>query len=123
MPGLNEGRILTGMDNERDIDGYYLQRGVQTKSSSRWAAAMGPIRTADDREYRVPSYHVDHAVDTVGAGDRLAVGFTIHHLLDGLSLEDAARRGAAIGAMAIQVAGDNEGLPTREQLAVFQQNA
>ena len=84
---------------------------------------MSPyIRTADDQEYRVPSYHVDHIVDTVGAGDGFAVGFT-SAILDGLSLEDAARRGAAIGAMAIQVAGDNEGLPTREQLAVFQQNA
>ena len=36
-----------------------------------------------------------------------------------MNLEDAARRGAAIGAMAIQVAGDNEGLPTREKLEAF----
>ena len=55
----------------------------------------------------VPSYHVEHIVDTVGAGDGFAIGFT-SGLLDGLTLEDAARRGAAIGAMAIQVAGDNE---------------
>ena len=57
--------------------------------------------TADDQEYYVPSYHVDHIVDTVGAGDGFAVGFT-SAILDGLGLEDAARRGAAIGAMAIQ---------------------
>ena len=122
MPGLNEGRILTGMDNERDIAGYYLQRGVQTVVIKMGGSHGTYIRTADDQEYRVPSYHVDHIVDTVGAGDGFAVGFT-SAILDGLSLEDAARRGAAIGAMAIQVAGDNEGLPTREQLAVFQQNA
>ena len=56
------------------------------------------------------------------AGDGFAVGFT-SGLLDGLTLEEleeAARRGAAIGAMAIQVAGDNEGLPTRKQLKEFQ---
>ena len=44
-------------------------------------------------------------------------------LLDGLSLYDAARRGAAIGALQIQVAGDNEGLPTRSQLQEFQERA
>ena len=122
MPGLNEGRILTGMDHEKDIAGYYLQRGVQTVVIKMGGSHGTYIRTADDQEYYVPSYHVDHIVDTVGAGDGFAVGFT-SAILDGLGLEDAARRGAAIGAMAIQVAGDNEGLPTREQLAVFQQNA
>ena len=94
MPGLNEGRILTGMDNERDIAGYYLQRGVQTVVIKMGGSHGTYIRTADDQEYRVPSYHVDHAVDTVGAGDGFAVGFT-SAILDGLSLEDAARRGAA----------------------------
>lgn len=101
MPGLNEGRILTGMDNERDIAGYYLQRGVQTVVIKMGGSHGTYIRTADDQEYRVPSYHVDHVVDTVGAGDGFAVGFT----------------------SAIQVAGDNEGLPTRDQLEAFQQNA
>ena len=59
-------------------------------------------------------------MDTVGAGDGFAVGFT-SALLEGLSLEEAALRGAAIGAMAIQVEGDNEGLPTRDALKKFQQ--
>ena len=97
MPGLNEGQILTGMDNEKDIAGYYLQRGVQTVVIKMGGSHGTYIRTADDQEYRVPSYHVDHVVDTVGAGDGFAVGFT-SAILDGLSLEDAARRGAAIGA-------------------------
>ena len=30
MPGLGEGRILTGRESEQDIAQYYLQRGVQT---------------------------------------------------------------------------------------------
>ncbi|MCI5657120.1 MAG: sugar kinase [Megasphaera elsdenii] len=118
MPGLNEGRILTGMEDEKDIAGYYLQRGVQTVVIKMGGSHGTYIRTADGQEYRVPSYHVDHIVDTVGAGDGFAVGFT-SAILDGLNLEDAARRGAAIGAMAIQVAGDNEGLPTREKLEAF----
>lgn len=118
MPGLSEGRILTGMEHEKDIAQYYLSRGVSTVLIKLGGSNGSYVRTADMEAY-VPSYHVDHIVDTVGAGDGFAVGFT-SALLDGLSLEDAARRGAAIGAMAIQVSGDNEGLPTRQQLKAYQ---
>jgi 2-dehydro-3-deoxygluconokinase len=40
----------------------------------------------------------------------------ISALLEGRSLPDATRRGAWIGARAVQVLGDTEGLPTRAQL-------
>ena len=60
--------------------------------------------------------NVKNVVDTVGAGDGFAVG-VISGLLDGLSIRDAVRRGNTIGALAIQVQGDSEGLPTRAELA------
>lgn len=118
MPGLGEGKILTGLADEKAIAQYYLQRGVSTVVIKLGGSDGAYVCNADTEAY-VPSYRVEHVVDTVGAGDGFAVGFT-SALLDGLSLADAARRGAAIGAMAIQVAGDNEGLPTREQLKAFQ---
>ena len=65
-----------------------------------------------------PAFTVEHVVDTVGAGDGFAVG-VVSALLEGKSLQEAAERGAAIGALAIMVAGDNEGLPTKEGLAKF----
>jgi 2-dehydro-3-deoxygluconokinase len=37
-------------------------------------------------------------------------------LLEGRNVPEAVRRGAWIGARAVQVLGDTEGLPTREQL-------
>jgi len=58
---------------------------------------------------------VAQVVDTVGAGDGFAVG-VISALLEGLPVPDAVRRGAWIGARAVQVLGDTEGLPTRAQL-------
>ncbi|QSO51274.1 sugar kinase [Alicyclobacillus curvatus] len=70
------------------------------------------------KPYVVPSFSVDHVVDTVGAGDGFAVG-VISGLLDGLSLRDAVMRGNAIGAMQVMVPGDNEGLPSQAQLAAF----
>jgi 2-dehydro-3-deoxygluconokinase len=63
----------------------------------------------------VPAFPVPKVVDTVGAGDGFAVG-VISALLEGADIADAVRRGAWIGARAVQVLGDTEGLPTRAEL-------
>lgn len=118
MPGLSEGKILTGLDDEKAVAGYYLERGAKLVVI-KLGGSSGAYICDGTSECYVPSYRVDHVVDTVGAGDGFAVGFT-SAWLEGLSMEEAARRGAAVGAMVIQVAGDNEGLPTRDQLAAFQ---
>jgi 2-dehydro-3-deoxygluconokinase len=40
-------------------------------------------------------------------------------LEEGLSLEKAVRRGCAIGAIQLMSKGDNDGLPSREELERF----
>jgi len=37
-------------------------------------------------------------------------------LLEGLDLKESVIRGNAIGSLQVQTPGDNDGLPTREQL-------
>lgn len=114
MPGIEEGRLLTGEATAQGIAGWYRERGVPlvvVKLGPEGAWVDGPgIRAA------IPGYPVHRVVDTVGAGDGFAVG-VISGLLEGLSIENAVRRGAWIGARAVQVLGDTEGLPTRAQLA------
>lgn len=60
-------------------------------------------------------FPVAKVIDTVGAGDGFAAGL-ISALLEGKTVPEAVRRGAWIGARAVQVLGDTEGLPTRAQL-------
>jgi 2-dehydro-3-deoxygluconokinase len=55
-------------------------------------------------------------VDTDSAGNGIAVG-AVNALLEGRSVPEAVKRGACIGARAVQVLGDTEGLPTRVELA------
>ncbi|USX18888.1 sugar kinase [Oxalobacteraceae bacterium OTU3REALA1] len=115
MPGLAEGRLLTGRQDAAGIAAYYLERGA-----SRVVVKLGPegayAADADGRADTVPGCPVRAVVDTVGAGDGFAVG-VISALLDGLPLHQAAARGNAIGARVVQFRGDCEGLPTRVQLA------
>ncbi|TYQ21310.1 UNVERIFIED_ORG: 2-dehydro-3-deoxygluconokinase/dehydrogluconokinase [Zoogloea ramigera] len=114
MPGLSEGRLLTGRKDAAGIADFYLGRGAQ-----QVVVKLGPDGAyyADGgNRGTVPGQPVAKVVDTVGAGDGFAVG-VLSALLDGLPLPQAAARGNAIGARQVQFRGDCDGLPTREQLA------
>ncbi|KQT13259.1 sugar kinase [Ramlibacter sp. Leaf400] len=113
LPGLEEGRFLTGAQTPEAIAGFYRERGARFV-----AVKLGPEGAYFDTEEgrgHVPGFPVKEVVDTVGAGDGFAVG-VITALLQGLGAADAVRRGAWIGARAVQVLGDTEGLPTPAEL-------
>ncbi|MEE4461144.1 sugar kinase [Azotobacter chroococcum] len=113
LPGLEEGRLLTGYDSPADIAAFYLERGVEAV-----VIKLGPegayYRTADS-EGRINGVPVAQVVDTVGAGDAFAVG-VISALLEGRSFPQALKRGNAFGSRAVQCIGDMEGLPHRHEL-------
>lgn len=113
LPGLEEGRFLTGETTPEGIATWYRERGaklVVVKLGSEGAYFDGVAGSG-----HVAGFPVAKVVDTVGAGDGFAVG-VISALLEGLSVPQAVRRGAWIGARAVQVLGDSEGLPTRAEL-------
>ncbi|ANR79290.1 2-dehydro-3-deoxygluconokinase [Kosakonia sacchari] len=117
LPGLKEGFILTGENTPEGIADFYLQRGVKavvikTGADGAW------FKTASGEQGAVAPVKVENVVDTVGAGDGFAVG-VISALLEGKTMPEAVRRGNAIGALAIQVPGDSEGLPTRAELGAL----
>lgn len=113
LPGLEEGRFLTGEQTPEAVAAWYRARGAKLV-----VVKLGPQGAYYDGEAgtgQVPAFPVEEVIDTVGAGDGFAVG-VISALLEGRSVPDAVRRGAWIGARAVQVLGDTEGLPTRAQL-------
>lgn len=114
LPGIDEGRLLTGESTPEAVAQFYRQRGatlVVVKLGKDGAYFDGPSGCG-----HVAGFPVATVVDTVGAGDGFAVG-VISALLAGLPLAQAVRRGTWIGARAVQVVGDSEGLPTRAELA------
>jgi 2-dehydro-3-deoxygluconokinase len=113
LPGLEEGRFLTGEETPEAIARFYRERGAKLV-----AVKLGPAGAyydSDEGAAFVPGFPVREVVDTVGAGDGFAVG-VVSALLEGRSVAAAVRRGAWIGARAVQVLGDTEGLPTRAEL-------
>jgi 2-dehydro-3-deoxygluconokinase len=115
LPGLTEARLLTGYDNPQDMAQFYLDRGA--KQVAIKLGVQGAVLMTPSSLHEIPAFRVK-VVDTVGAGDGFAVGL-ISGMLDGLAPMDCLERAAAIAAMAVTSQGDQDGLPTREQLEQF----
>ena len=117
LPGLTEGRLLTGLPgaDADEVARFYLDRGAQRVVVK--AAVQGATLHTTGQRWDRPIFPVE-VVDTVGAGDGFAVGLISAHL-DGLPVEAALERAAAIGALATTSSGDKDGLPDRQALAAF----
>ena len=113
MPGLGEGRLLTGHDDAEAIAKKYLDAGareVVVKLGAEGAQAW----TADGQTARSRPFTVT-PIDTVGAGDGFAAGYLAAFLGSG-SLQERVDQGAAVGALATTRRGDLAALPEREEV-------
>lgn len=120
LPGLEEGRVLTGWTTPADIAAFYLDQGVQRVAIK--LGEQGAYYRDAAGEGLVAPVQVAKVIDTVGAGDAFAVG-VISALLDGLPLALAVARGNWCGSRAVQSLGDMEGLPLRNELAAHELRA
>ncbi|MDC6166931.1 sugar kinase [Paucibacter sp. XJ19-41] len=114
LPGIEEGKILMGSDDPVAIARFY--RGLGAKLVIVKLGADGAYYDSDTvGSGHVAGFPVATVIDTVGAGDGFAAG-VISALLAGRSVPEAVKRGCWIGARAVQVLGDTEGLPTQAEL-------
>jgi 2-dehydro-3-deoxygluconokinase len=116
FPGISEGEMLLGLNNEEEIADEFLKLGCSTV-----ALKLGEkgcyIKNKNEAHY-INGYVVESLEDTVGAGDGFAAGF-LSGMLRGLSLRECGEYANGVGAMATLVRGDMEGFPTFSQLMEF----
>ncbi|MBK4987187.1 sugar kinase [Pseudomonas sp. S36] len=117
LPGLEEGRLLTGQQTPADIAGFYLDLGVELVVI-KLGDAGAYFRSASS-EGQVAAVRAPQVVDTVGAGDAFAVG-VLSALLEGRDIGQAVARGNWCGSRAVQSRGDMEGLPWRHELEAYE---
>ena len=113
MPGLGEGRLLTGHDDPEAIAKLYLDAGareVVIKLGAEGAQAW----TVDGQTARSRAFAVT-PIDTVGAGDGFAAGY-LAAFLSGGSLQERVDQGAAVGALATTRQGDLDAMPERQEV-------
>lgn len=119
LPGYKEGEILCGTREPEKIAEYYLSLGVKTVIVK--IGAKGAYASNGEESFYSPTFYAEKIVDTVGAGDGFAAGI-ISAYAEGLSLRECVTRANAIGTIQVMSVGDNDGLPTREELEHFIKN-
>jgi 2-dehydro-3-deoxygluconokinase len=115
LPGLTEGRLLTGEHDLNGIASFYLRAGareVVIKLGPSGAIAYSGSTSARSRPIKVQS------VDTVGAGDGFAAGY-IAAFLNGASLQERVEQAATVGAFVTTRRGDLAAMPTASELNDF----
>ena len=117
MPGIKEGRLLTGKNTPEEITAFYLSKGVK-KVLVKLGEKGAYFETLHGEKGYVDGYHVEEIVDTVGAGDAFAAG-VLTAMLEELPIEESVKRGNAMGSIMITSIGDNDAMPTREVLEKF----
>lgn len=114
IPGFTEAQMLSGKESYEDVAQFYLDKGVKIVVLTE---AHGAYYATKDESGYVSGFKVS-VVDTVGAGDAFSVGL-ISALLEDLPLAEAVLRANATGGRQVTFEGDNDGLPTPEELAQF----
>ncbi len=112
---LSGSGSLGNDDAETALADELLGRGVTEVVVKRGAHGAG-VHTAAGR-FEAPAVAVT-SIDTVGAGDAFTAGY-LSALLDGEDVAGRLQRGTVMGAFAVSTAGDWEGLPSRDELAML----
>ena len=112
LPGLGEGRLLTGHGDPAAIADTYLNWGAE-QVVIKLGAAGATVHTADATASSRPLTVTP--VDTVGAGDGFAAGY-LAAFLTGTDLQTRINQAAAVGALVTTRRGDLTAMPTRAEV-------
>ena len=113
MPGIGEGRLLTGHEDPEAVAEFYLRAGAG-EVVIKLGAAGALAQTSDGQTARSRPFAVT-PIDTVGAGDGFAAGY-LAGLLTGAGLQERLDQAAAVGALVTTRRGDLAAMPTRSEV-------
>jgi sugar/nucleoside kinase (ribokinase family) len=124
MPGLDEARMISGLQDRREVIRFFLDRGVRHTvfkvgadgSSIAWLGPGGGIE-----EMRVPAFKAP-VIDSTGCGDAYCAGFIVG-LLRGWDLLECARFGTAAAGLVIQGLGSDAGIVDFDHTLQFMRSA
>jgi sugar/nucleoside kinase (ribokinase family) len=124
MPGLEEARMISGLEDRLAVIAFFLDLGVKMTvfkmgaegSSIAWRNEAGGIE-----EIRVPALRAT-VVDSTGCGDAYCAGF-IAGLLRGWDLEESARFATSAAGLVIRGLGSDAGIVDFDHTLEFMRSA
>jgi sugar/nucleoside kinase (ribokinase family) len=124
MPGLDEARMICGLQDRRDVIRFFLDRGARHTvfkmggegSSIAWRGGDGEIE-----EIRIPAF-ASRVVDSTGCGDAYCAGFIVG-LRRGWDLVECGCLGTAAAGLVIGGLGSDAGIVDLQQTIDFMRSA
>jgi sugar/nucleoside kinase (ribokinase family) len=122
MPGLEEAKMMCGLNTRQDVIRFFLDRGAKHTvfKMGEEGSSIAWYENGMLQEILVPALKAD-VVDSTGCGDSYCAGF-ITGLSMGWDLEKAGRLGAAAGGLVIQGLGSDAGIIDLESTIDFMEN-
>jgi len=123
MPGLDEAQMLSGLSERDEVCRFFLDEGAGTVvfKMGGEGSLLARYENGSLQVTRVPATQVK-VVDSTGCGDSYCAGF-IAGLARGWSEKDAARLGAACGALVIQGLGSDAGIVDFDETVKYMESA
>jgi sugar/nucleoside kinase (ribokinase family) len=124
MPGLDEARMICGLQDRGDVVRFFLDRGVRHtvfKMGAEGSSIAHRGAEGEIVETRVPAFAAT-VVDSTGCGDAYCAGFIIG-LRRGWDLIDCARFGSAAAALVITGLGSDAGIVDFDHTMQFMRSA
>lgn len=120
LPGLEDMQMLYGPMNPAQALEHLQALGCE---QAVLKAGPGDVMVLDQgTRTHLPVTAVPHPVDLMGAGDALAAG-CLAGLIEGLDLTSSACLGITVAGLAIQMPGNIESMPTRQEVERAQSGA
>ncbi len=116
MPGLDEARMMCGLQDRQAVIDFFLRRGAG-HTVFKMGGEGSSVTPRGGSEIRVPA-HIVPIVDSTGCGDAYCAGFIVGLGL-GWSLEEAARLGTAAAGLVITGLGSDAGIVNLEETIRF----
>jgi len=120
MPGLDEAKLICGLDTRQDVIDFFLDKGVK-HTVLKMGADGSSIAGHNMDEIRLPALNVP-VVDSTGCGDAYCAGFIVG-LSKGYNLEDAGKLGTAAAAQVITGLGSDAGIKDLDSTLEFMNHA
>lgn len=123
MPGLEEAKMMCGLEERQEIIRFFLDRGARHTvfKMGELGSSVAYLKDGKINEIRIPSFKAE-VVDSTGCGDAYCAGF-IMGISMGWGLEKAARLGSAAGGLVIEGLGSDAGIIDLENTIKFMESA
>ena len=112
LPNDTEIAMLTGKSDPYENIELLMSHGINCAVLK--CGSKGCLIAKDDEVYEIPSYLVENAVDTTGAGDCFAAGF-LYGLLQKWSLKECGKFACAVASCSVEQVGAVTGIISIEE--------